>query len=93
MFTSQTKTPPTTPASGSAVEIKDQLVVATNKFADPLGGSQTAAAITTTAVNIANTQGTGTATFGDVYIDSVSTEASGYTHQHQLHIPIRILIT
>lgn len=72
VFTSQTKTPTTTPASGSTVEIKDQLVVATGKFADPIDG--TAATITTTAVNIASTTGTGTTTFSDVYIDSVSVE-------------------
>ena len=74
VFTTQTKSPASTPASASSVEIKDVLTVATGKFADPIVG--TAAQITATAYNVANTTGTGTATFGDVYIDSVSVEGA-----------------
>lgn len=75
VFTSQTSvTPQSIPASASSVTITGSLTVATGKYADPING--TGATITTTGYNTQGSTGTNTATFSDVYIDSVSVETN-----------------
>lgn len=76
VFSFTGRAPAAAPASASTLAFSGSGTVLTGKFFDGLSGSISTGTITATATNIANGTGMATATYDNIFVDSVSYEAN-----------------